>query len=180
MGSQGPEILKSSQRRDPGKNRLKAKKDSPLRILVADDHERVRRNVRLILQPLSGVEVCGEAKNGQEAIRRTKELHPDLILLDITMPELDGFSAAKVIRNCAPETAIVFFSLNSGLIQEAKELGAAGYVLKEDAATGLAEAIDAVEHHQTFFPRGDYAPDSIVDPLTGLIGNQRARPRQSG
>lgn len=123
-----------------------------MRVLVADDYEAVRRSVRSILQPIRGVEVCGEAANGQEAIRRTQELHPDLVLLDIGMPELDGLSAAKIIRMCSPETAIVFFSLNSGLIDEAKEIGAAGYVLKENAVAELAGAICAVENHETFFP----------------------------
>lgn len=129
-----------------------------MRVLVADDYEPVRRSVRSLLQLVKGVEVCGEAANGKEAVRRTKELRPDLILLDITMPELDGFSAARIIKECSPETAIVFFSLNGGLIDEAKEMGAAGYVLKENAATGLPDAILAVEAHKTFFPAGGSSP----------------------
>lgn len=123
-----------------------------MRVLVADDYEQVRRNVRSILQPMCGVEICGEAINGRDAIRQAEELRPDVIVLDITMPEMDGMSAARAIRQSVPETAIVFFTMHDGLVDEARALGASGYVLKEDAATGLVDAIDAVARHRTFFP----------------------------
>jgi len=107
-----------------------------LRILVADDHEAVRTGVCSILQSRGDVEICGQAANGREAVQKTGELKPDLVLLDITMPVLDGLSAAREIRKLFPRVVILFLSIHEGKQMEdlAKLSGASGYVSKTSAA----------------------------------------------
>jgi DNA-binding NarL/FixJ family response regulator len=91
------------------------------RILIADDDPDVREQVGLLLQTREGFEVCGEASDGSEAIERTKELQPDLVILDISMPVVDGIEAARIIRKFFPEIRILIFSVHKSkeLVQEA-------------------------------------------------------------
>ena len=123
------------------------------RILIADDHEVVRRGIRQSLQGHSGVEVVGEASNGEEAIQRALELQPDMIIMDISMPMLDGFKAAEIIKKYRPQTSIVVFSMYSydGLSDSVKKLGLDGFVSKGDNATALLNTIDAVQHNKKYF-----------------------------
>jgi YesN/AraC family two-component response regulator len=81
------------------------------RILIADDHEMMRRGVRSVLESRRNVDVC-EAQNGAEAVEKTKEMHPDLVILDVSMPVLDGFTAARQIKEVSPLTRILMFSLH--------------------------------------------------------------------
>jgi DNA-binding NarL/FixJ family response regulator len=124
-----------------------------LRILIADDHETVRKGVCAILTARMDVEVCGEAVNGEEAIRKARELNPDLIILDLSMPVLDGFSAAKQIRKSFPCVPILILSMHDGLhvAKEAQLAGAQGFVSKHDASEVLLEAVDALMNGETFF-----------------------------
>jgi DNA-binding NarL/FixJ family response regulator len=130
------------------------KKRASLRILVADDHESVRKGVCVILGTRGDIEVCGEASNGQEAIDKAQELKPDLIILDITMPVLSGIDAAEVIRKRLPHIPILFLSMHQGrqIIAEAKRIGVSGYVRKSDAAATLLNAVDALLRNEPFFP----------------------------
>jgi len=125
-----------------------------VRILIADDHEFVRRGVRALLECREGFEVCCEAANGQEAVEKTREFKPDLIVLDITMPILSGFDAARKIREFSPETPIVILSMHRDkeYMEEAQKIGIQGYVRKSQAALTLVTAVDAVLQDQTFFP----------------------------
>jgi DNA-binding NarL/FixJ family response regulator len=131
-------------------------KQVSLRILVADDHESVRRGVCVILGTRGDIEVCGEACNGQEAIDKAQELKPDLVILDITMPVLSGIDAAEEIRRTLPHVPILFLSMHQGrqIIAEAKSIGVRGYVRKSDAAATLLNAVDALLRNERFFPEG--------------------------
>jgi two-component system response regulator NreC len=125
-----------------------------LRILIADDHETVRKGVCSILASRNDLEVCGEAANGKEAVEKACELKPDLVILDITMPVLDGFAAAKRIRKLLPDIPILFLSMHDAQqwIEEAKAIGVQGFVSKNDIAGVLLTAVDIVLQKQSFFP----------------------------
>jgi DNA-binding NarL/FixJ family response regulator len=125
-----------------------------MRILVADDHETVRKGVCAILGSRSDFEVCGEAANGADAVEQAVALKPDLVILDITMPVLGGFGAAKELKRLLPEVPILFFSMHDGarFIEEAKRAGVRGFVAKDRAGETLLTAADALLRGQTFFP----------------------------
>lgn len=124
------------------------------RILIADDHELARKGVRSILERRMDFEICGEATNGKEAIQKTLELHPDVVILDVSMPILDGLEAARMIRKSSPNTPIIFVSIYGlrEMVTEAYNIGARGYVLKQDAEKNLVDAVEAAVRNQTFFP----------------------------
>ena len=128
-----------------------------VRILVADDHEAVRKGVCAILGTRLDIEVCGEASNGQEAIAKAHDLKPDLIILDITMPVLNGLDAARVIRLTLPELPILLLTMHEGkhIIEDAKKIGIEGFVCKSEASATLLAAVDAVLRNQPFFPNVD-------------------------
>jgi two-component system nitrate/nitrite response regulator NarL len=125
-----------------------------LRILIADDQEAIRKRVRSILVSKSDFEVCAEAANGREAVEKAQEFKPDLIILDVTMPILNGLEAARMIRQVSPDTPIVILSVHKSrqLLKEAQEIGVRGYVTKEEASQTLIKAADAVLRKLTFFP----------------------------
>jgi two-component system, NarL family, nitrate/nitrite response regulator NarL len=125
-----------------------------MRCLLVDDHESVRAGVTAILSSRPNLEVCGEATNGREAIEKAKELQPDLIILDVTMPVMDGINSAKEIRSFLPDVPILFFSMHDGvyLVHEAKMAGVQGFVSKTDARATLLDAVDALANKQTYFP----------------------------
>ena len=125
-----------------------------MRILIVDDHEAVRKGVRAILRSQPNLEVCGEAINGKEAIAKAEELKPDLIILDITMPVLDGFGAAKEIRSRSADVPILFYSMNEGraLMESAKAIGANGFVTKSAPGSLLLKAVEALSKKEMFFP----------------------------
>jgi DNA-binding NarL/FixJ family response regulator len=112
---------------------------SPVRVLIADDHELVRRGLRSLLGTRPGWDICGEARDGLEAIEMTKDLQPDLILLDVTMPRLNGLEAARVIRREVPRTQILIVSQHATdeMSATALEAGARGYLSKSDVAEKL-------------------------------------------
>ena len=110
--------------------------------------------MRAILSSREGLEVCGEAANGREAVAKARQLMPDLVILDVTMPVLDGFSAAREIHKLLPNVAILLLSMHESpnMINIAKSSGANGYVSKSEGAAVLLRAVDAVAHSKTFFP----------------------------
>ena len=124
-----------------------------MRILIADDHEIVRQGMRTILESQRDFEVF-EAHDGEEAVEKAKELHPDLVILDISMPCLDGFSAARRIKEASPLTPIVIFSLDrtEAFIEVAQKIGASGYITKGESGQTLLKAVDAALRNQTYFP----------------------------
>ncbi len=116
------------------------------RVLIADDHELVRRGLRSLLESRPGWEICGEAKDGMEAVEMTKALVPDLILLDITMPRLNGLDAARRIRKEVPQTQILILSQHDieEMSASALEAGARAYVSKSDVAITLFSSMEAI------------------------------------
>jgi DNA-binding NarL/FixJ family response regulator len=136
---------------------MHARNPDRARILVADDHEAIRKGVCAILGTRLDIEVCGEAANGQEAIAQAHALKPDLIILDITMPVLNGLDAARVIRITLPDLPILLFTMHDGkhIIDDAKKIGIEGFVCKSEASATLLAAVDAVLRNQPFFPKID-------------------------
>jgi DNA-binding NarL/FixJ family response regulator len=123
-----------------------------IRILLADDHDIMRRGLRDILNTYDGWEVCGEASNGREAVRMAEELRPDIVVLDLSMPELNGIEACRVIKKTLSNTEVLIYTLHETeqLIRKALTAGARGFVLKSDAEVKLVEAIDALSRHKPF------------------------------
>jgi DNA-binding NarL/FixJ family response regulator len=125
-----------------------------MRILIADDLEAIRRQVRLILTSQPGLEVCAEAANGKEAVEKTRELNPDLVILDITMPLMNGLDAARIIRGIAPDIPVLILTVHKSrqLMEEAQKIGVQGYVTKGDASQNLLPAVAALHRNSSFFP----------------------------
>lgn len=124
-----------------------------LRILIADDHEIVRQGLRSLLQSRPGWEVCGEAADGWEAVRKAAELHPDIVALDVGMPNLNGLDAARQILKNDPRKKILFLTIyeSEQLARSVAGVGAKGLILKSDAGKDLINAVDALQHNGTFF-----------------------------
>ena len=114
------------------------------RILVADDHELIRTGTRFLLESRCKAQVC-EAANGREAVEKTREWKPDLVILDVSMPLLDGFTAAREIRKLAPETPIliVSFSRTEAFLDVARRIGVSGYLMKSEGSEVLLAAVAA-------------------------------------
>ncbi len=129
---------------------------SSIRILVVDDYEGWRRQACLLLQAYPELQVICEASDGSEAVQKAEELRPDLILLDIGLPKLNGLEAARQIRKLAPESKILFLTQESSadVVQEALSLGALGYVVKAHAGTELLAAVQAVLQGKQFVSSG--------------------------
>jgi two-component system, NarL family, response regulator NreC len=125
-----------------------------LKFLIADDNEIVRKGVCAILTTYLQPEHCEEASNGQEAITKALALQPDLILLDINMPILGGFAAAKELQKLLPHVPILFLTIHGGdsFVSEARRAGVQGFVTKDHAGEVLVDAIKALLNGQTFFP----------------------------
>lgn len=136
-----------------------------LRVLIADDHEAVRKGVCSILGSRKDLEVCGEAENGRDAIEKACELKPDVIILDITMPVLSGFEAAREIRKTM-SVPILILSMHEStqLIEEAKRIGVQGYVTKTEVASTLLRALDALLRKQDFFPDRSQRSGAVLRP----------------
>ena len=129
---------------------------SSIRILIADDYEEWRRQVRRVLQARPEWQIICEASDGSEAVQKAEELKPDIILLDIGLPKLNGIEAARQIRRYSPNSRIVFLSQENALdiVQAALSTGALGYVYKTDAHSELLPAMDAVLRGKQFVSRG--------------------------
>jgi len=123
-----------------------------IRILVVDDHPIVRQGLRTLLEGRSGWEVVGEASDGMEAIEKASQLNPDVMVLDVTMPRMNGLEACRVIRRSSPKLEILFVTQHDSpqMMREALDAGARGYVVKSNAARDLLEAVEAVSQHRQF------------------------------
>jgi DNA-binding NarL/FixJ family response regulator len=153
-----------------------------LRILVADDHELVRRGIRGLLRARRGWIVVGEARDGREAVEKANKLKPDVAILDISMPALDGLQATRQIRGAAPATEVVVLTMHESdqMVRRVLDAGALGYVLKSDLAAHLVKAVKAVSAGKLFLtPRvsdivlkGFLKTADLPDPT----GHSQARP----
>lgn len=125
---------------------------SKVRILVADDHDVVRQGLRSLLETQSGWEVCAEAVTGREAVKKAKESKPDVVVMDISMPELNGLEATRQILKAVPQAEVLILTMHDSeeLIREVLDAGARGYVLKSDAGRDLVAAVDALRQHNPF------------------------------
>ncbi len=123
------------------------------RILLADDHEVVRQGLRVLLEAHLGWEVVGEASNGREAVEKVRQLKPDVVVLDISMPELNGLEATRQILKAAPQTEVLILTMHESeqVAREVLAAGARGYLLKSDAGRDLVSAVDALRLRRPFF-----------------------------
>jgi two-component system, NarL family, response regulator NreC len=125
----------------------------PLRILIADDHDVMRQGTCAVIERQPGWQVCGLAENGREAVAQARELKPDIVILDVTMPQLNGLDAAIQIKRHLPATEILMFSAHEtdDLIRKAFEAGVKSFILKTEAHHFLVEAIESLARHKPFF-----------------------------
>src|ERR1700680_3512413 len=153
----------------------------PLRILIADDHELFRDGVRVLLQSHPGWEICGEASPGVDAVAEAEELLPDIAILDISMPDLNGADAARRIRTVSKTTEILILSMHYSdqLIREIVDAGALGYVLKTDSDRDLIVAVENLDRHKPFFTshateviRGEFNTGEPVTNIPKLLHNR--------
>lgn len=137
--------------------KINSPKDIPVqvRILVADDHEVMRLGIRNLLEAVPHWTICAEAGNGQEAIEKASQYQPDIIIMDITMPVMNGLEASKVIAQAQPDMPIVLFSLHLSdeMISNFDRESIRGAVCKGDAARDLVDAINQILEGGTFFPQ---------------------------
>lgn len=124
-----------------------------MRILVVDDHDVVRRGLKSVLEAHAGWEVAAEATNGRNAVVRAEQVKPDVVVMDISMPDMNGLEAARQIKKICPKSEIVMLSVHFSdqLVNEIINAGAKGYILKSDAERDLVIAVEAVANHRSYF-----------------------------
>src|SRR5690242_17626112 len=134
-----------------------------LRILIADDHEIVRRGLKTVLSSRRGWTVCAEASTGREAVALASQHRPDIVVMDIAMPGLNGLEATRQIRKMLPKTQVMILSLHYSdqLVREVLDSGARAYILKSDASRDLLTAAEALTKNRTFFTSG--AAQILID-----------------
>ena len=124
-----------------------------IKVLLADDHKMIRAGLRLVLEQQPDIAVAGEADDGRQAVTLAQDLKPDVVVMDVGMPNLNGIEASLQIKQARPQTAIVMLSMHSdeGYILRALRAGAAGYILKDSAEADLVGAVRAVAEGKSFF-----------------------------
>jgi DNA-binding NarL/FixJ family response regulator len=147
----------------------------PIRMVIADDHDVVREGLRALLANDPSWKVCGEAATGREAVALAAEKKPDVVILDVSMPDLNGIEAARQIRRISPRSEILILTMHDSdqLLGEALDMGVRGYVLKSDAGRELVAAVDALVRHRPFFSSG--VAETLLD---GYRRGDRKRSRQ--
>ncbi|MGH9734246.1 MAG: response regulator [Candidatus Acidiferrales bacterium] len=133
-----------------------------LRILIADDHDLIRRGVKSLLELHNGWKVCAEASKGPEAVEKTEQLKPDVVIIDVCMPELNGVEATRQIRKASPRTEVLVLSVHHSehLIREILDAGARAFVVKTDCDNDLVRAVEALGEHKPFF--NAYATEMLL------------------
>ncbi len=152
----------------------------PVRILVADDHEVVRRGLRAILETREGWEVTGEAATGREAVDQAKQLKPDVVVLDLVMPEMNGLEATRRILKAAPTAEVLILTMHEPehLMHEVLTAGARGYLLKSDAGRELVAAVDALSRHVPAFT--SRVANALLEAYLKNDGHERGADRRQG
>jgi DNA-binding NarL/FixJ family response regulator len=123
------------------------------RILLVDDHELVRKGLRALLETSEINEICGEAKDGREAIEKARQLRPDVVVLDVCMPELNGLEAAREIKRAVDGAEVLALTVSDSeqMAQELLKAGVCGYLLKSDAGRDLVKGVESLREHRPFF-----------------------------
>jgi len=148
-------------------------------VLVVDDHAFIRRGVRSILEPFPEWELCGEAENGQEAIQKAAELRPTIVIMDVSMPILDGIAATVAIKKSHPQTHVILLTLHNSreLLSRAFQAGARGYVLKSDVDAELLKALRVVTGDGSYIsPKIDENSAKSVVREMGSNSQHKERP----
>lgn len=147
-----------------------------LRILIADDHEVVRHGVRALLEGHAGWEVCSEAADGREAVEQAVHQRPDVVILDIGMPNLNGLDATKQILRQLPDARVLVLTMHESaqVVREVLEAGARGFLMKSDAGRDLITAVEALQRHKTFFT--SKVAEMVLDSLLKTRNQSVAEP----
>jgi DNA-binding NarL/FixJ family response regulator len=152
---------------------------SKLRIMLADDHETVREGLKMIVNAQEDMEVTGSAADGREAVTRAQELLPDVLVMDISMPKLNGLKATEKLKQLCPQVKVLTLSRHAddGYLRELLSAGACGYVLKQSASTELIHAIRAVAAGGKYIdPK---LAGKVMDTFSGRAGTLRGDARGS-
>jgi len=146
-----------------------------LRIFIAEDHETVREGLKLIINQQEDMEVCGEAGDGRAAVKMALELNPDIVLMDVTMPDLNGLKATKKLKELKPQIKILTVTRHSddGYLQELLRAGASGYILKQSPSTELLRGIRAIARG------GNYLDPAIAGRVIGNFTRRAADSEKS-
>ena len=147
-----------------------------IRVLITDDHAVVREGLRTFLELQDGLEVVGEAADGEQAVTQASQLAPDVILMDLVMPRFDGVAAMRRLRDCAPHSRVIVLTsfLDDERLMPAIEAGAAGYLLKDVAPAQLAHAIRAAHAGETMIS------PTVATRLVQAIAQRAAQPTSGG
>ena len=153
-----------------------------LRILLADDHDMVRKGLRATIETQRGWEICGDARTGREAVAKARELRPDVVVMDIQMPELSGMEATRQIRELLPRTEVLILTMHESerLVRDLLAAGARGYMLKTDASELLIPAVQALAEHKPYFSSKVSAVvlDGFLNPATQTSPELTPRERE--
>jgi DNA-binding NarL/FixJ family response regulator len=146
----------------------------PIRVLLADDHKLFRAGIRSLLEKIAEVEVAGEASNGREALELIQASPPDIVLMDILMPDLNGLDAAARVAAKFPKVRVIILSMNSAAeyVLQALRAGAAGYLLKNVGPTDLESAIKAVARGETYLD--SFVSKHVVEGYVQRVGGREA------
>lgn len=141
-----------------------------VRILLADDHDVLRLGLRELLSQQTGWDVCGEATTGRQAVEMALRLRPDVVILDITMPQLNGIDATRQIRKAGPDTEVLVYTMHESeqLITDLLTAGARGYLLKSDPPCYIISAVEALARHKPFFTAK--ASEALVESVLANKG----------
>jgi DNA-binding NarL/FixJ family response regulator len=159
----------------------------PIKVFLADDHAVVRDGLRYILEAQGDAVVIGDAANGRAAVQQTQQLHPDVVVMDIAMPELNGVEATQQIRETCPASQVIILSMHSTAehISRALQAGARGYLLKESVGREVVEAVRAVHAGRRYLSQeiaerviDDYVQQRQVAPREDPLARLSARERE--
>ena len=126
---------------------------SNLKILIADDHDLVRKGLRMLIEEHSGWTVCAEARSGREAVDQATQHTPDIVVIDVSMPDLNGLEATRLIRKACPKAEVLVITHHDSdeMAAEVLSAGARGYILKSDSDEELVHAVEALSRHKPYF-----------------------------
>lgn len=148
------------------------RKTGAARILIADDHAVARRGLRALLDATPGVGVAGEATNGREAVEKASALQPDVAIVDLGMPELNGLEATRLILRCSPRTEVLILTVHESehVVRDVLQAGARGVVLKSDGGQALVAAVQSLLAHRPFFSSRvwDVVLDGFLRSMAGM------------